>query len=146
MASQITKDEIDRLTASFFALFSNRGGAQPEVARARNLFAPGGVIARCVDTEPEVLTLEEFIAPRQLLLADGTLTGFQECETSETTLIFGHIAQRTSFYQKSGLLNGVPFTARGVKSFQFLETPEGWRILSMLWDDERPGFALDGMG
>ena len=135
--------EIDQLIASFFGLFNNRGGSRPDLARARELFVREGLIAKCVASPPEISTLEDFIAPRQELLSSGTLTDFEEVETSQTTQVFGHIAHRLSTYQKSGVLQGTPFVTRGIKSFQLLETPAGWRILSMTWDDEREDFQLE---
>jgi hypothetical protein len=136
------KAEIDRLADSFFALFSNRDDA-PDLARIFDLFVPNGLIAKCTNSDPEISTLEEFIAPRQELLTNGTLTDFAESETSERTQIFGNIAQRLSTYQKSGCLNGVPFSTRGVKTFQFVRTRTAWRILSVTWDDEREGLAIE---
>lgn len=135
------KAAIDRLTASFFGLFSNRSGP-PDLDRIFDLFVDRGLIAKCVGREPEISTLEEFIAPRRELLSNGSLTDFAEVETSETTQIFGHIAQRVSTYEKSGVLNGSRFLARGVKTFQFVETGSGWRMLAMSWDDEREGFSI----
>lgn len=137
------KSEIDRLTESFFQLFSNRGGATPRLERIFDLFVPEGIIARCGDGTAEITTLQEFITPRRELLTNGTLTEFSEVETSENTRVFGHIANRLSTYQKSGVLRGRPFSSRGMKSFQFVRTPAGWRILSMAWDDEREGFAVN---
>ena len=128
--------EIDQLIASFFGLFNNRGGSRPDLAGARKLFVPESVIAKCVASNPEISTLEEFIAPRQELLSSGTLTDFEEVEISATTQMFGHIAHRLSTYEKRGVLEGTPFVTRGVKSFQLVETPAGWRILSVTWDDE----------
>jgi hypothetical protein len=132
--------DIDRLIAAFFALFSNRGGAQPNLAGIHELFVPEGVIAKCVDVKPEVSTLDDFIAPREQLLTSGALTDFEEVETSHQTEVFGHIARRVSMYRKSGVRDGAPFVTHGVKIFQLVETPQGWRILSMAWDDEREGF------
>lgn len=129
--------EIDRLVAWFFRLFNNRGGRPPDLSRIHELFVPEGVIAKCVDSAPEISTLDNFIAPRRELLSGGSLTEFEEVELSATTQVFGHIAHRLSTYQKSGVLQGTRFVTRGVKSFQFLETPPGWRILSVTWDDER---------
>jgi len=136
------KAEIDRLTDSFFALFSNRDGV-PKLDRIFDLFVPNGLIAKCTGSDPEISTLHDFIAPRQELLTNGSLTDFSESETSERTQIFGNIAQRLSMYQKSGCLDGVPFATRGVKTFQFLRTRIGWRILSVSWDDEREGLAIE---
>jgi len=136
------KAEIDRLTDSFFDLFSNRDGVRPDLGRIFDLFVPNGLIAKCTGPDPEISTLHEFIAPRQELLTNGSLTDFSESETSEHTQIFGNIAQRISTYRKSGCLKGLPFATRGVKTFQFLRTRTGWRILSVSWDDEREGLAV----
>lgn len=136
------KAEIDRLTDSFFALFSNREGVRPDLGKIFDLFVPNGLIAKCTGPDPEISTLHEFIAPRQELLTNGSLTEFSESETSERTQIFGNIAQRLSTYQKRGCLEGVPFATRGVKTFQFLRARTGWRILSVSWDDEREGLAI----
>jgi hypothetical protein len=136
------KAEIDRLTDSFFALFCNRDGA-PELDRIFDLFVPDGLIAKCTSADPEISTLREFIAPRHELLTNGSLTDFSESETSERTAIFGNIAHRISTYQKSGHLDGVPFSTRGVKTFQFVRTLAGWRILSVTWDDERENLVIE---
>ncbi|MEA2165298.1 MAG: hypothetical protein QOK37_3425 [Thermoanaerobaculia bacterium] len=136
------KAEIDQLAESFFGLFSNRGGITPDLERIFELFVPQGVIAKCTSSDPEISTLREFITPRQDLLTNGALTEFSEAETAERTQIFGNIATRVSTYQKRGVLDGTPFTARGMKSFQFVKTSQGWRILSVNWDDEREGFSI----
>jgi len=137
------KREIDRLVRSFFELFSNRGGVVPELNAIFDLFVPRGIISKCVAVPPEVSTLEEFIAPRRELLSSGDLREFHEVETSESTLVLGHVAQRVSGYTKSGVLKGMPFSTRGVKVFQFVMTADGWRIVSVAWDDERAGFSVD---
>lgn len=136
------QQSIDDLVARFFALFSNRDGVVPDLRRMFDLFVPEAVISKCIDPVPEVMTLESFIAPREVLLSTGTLTEFCEIETAHRTRILGHVAQRASTYTKTGLLNGTPFETHGVKLFQFIHRPEGWRIVSVSWDDEREGFRV----
>ena len=72
----------------------------------------------------------------------GDLTRFREAELSESTQIFGNVAQRFSAYEKSGTMKGVPFEARGMISTQFIATPSGWRMTAMVWDDERAGLSI----
>jgi hypothetical protein len=144
-AESDAKRAIDRLVASFFELFSNRGGVVPQLNGIFDLFVAQGIVAKCVGVPPEVSTLEEFIAPRRELLSSGRLKEFHERETSERTLILGNIAQRVSGYTKSGVLNGMPFSTRGVKLFQFVRTDAGWRIASVAWDDERAGFSGESL-
>jgi hypothetical protein len=80
--------------------------------------------------------LHTFIEPRRKILTDGTLTGFEEIETKAATKIAGNIAQRFSQYQKSGLLNEKHFKAHGNKFFQFIKTNSGWKINSIVWEDD----------
>ncbi|MER5349348.1 DUF4440 domain-containing protein [Kitasatospora sp. NPDC002551] len=131
----MSKTEIDQLTAEFFGAFDNRGGQGADVARIRRLMLPQGVI---VSTAPTftVYSVEEFVAPRERLLSDGRLVGFSEWETSERTEIAGDVASRIGGYRKSGTLEGKPYEGGGTKTFQFVRTPEGWRIAAFSWHDE----------
>lgn len=125
---------IDRLVAQFFAAFSNTNGG----ARVRDVYAlcvPQAVITKAVSDVPEIYLLHEFVEPRVALLASGTLVDFVEHETSHDTFISGHVAQRRSSYQKSGVQNGERFTVNGVKVFQFVNTAAGWKITAVAWDD-----------
>lgn len=131
---------IDELVEAFFRLFSNRGGIKPDLRAIFDLCIPEAIISKCVSSTPEVMSLEAFIAPREALLSNGTLTDFEEVETAHHTQIFGNIAQRSCIYTKSGILNGVPFHTRGAKVFQFIKGAKGWRICAVSWDDEREGF------
>lgn len=129
-----SQSEIDVVTAEFFGAFDNRGGRTADLDRIRRLVLPGGVI---VKTGPEftVYTVEEFIAPRRTLLGDGRLTEFSEWETSQRTDIAGDVASRFGEYRKSGVLDGEPFEGGGVKTIQFVRTPDGWRISAFSWYD-----------
>ncbi len=130
----MSKAEIDALTAEFFGAFDNRGGRAADVDRIRRLMLPGGVI---VNTGPPftAYTVEEFVAPRRELLLSGRLVEFSEWETSERTEISGGLASRIGGYRKSGLLDGSVYEGVGVKTFQFVLTPEGWRIAAFSWYD-----------
>ncbi|MEV8347735.1 DUF4440 domain-containing protein [Streptomyces niveus] len=131
----MSQSEIDAVTAEFFGAFDNRGGKTADVARIRRLVLPDGVI---VKTGPEftVYTVDEFIEPRERLLADGRLVEFSEWETSGRTEIAGDIASRFGAYRKSGILDGEPFEGGGTKTIQFVRTPEGWRIAAFAWYDQ----------
>lgn len=133
---------IDALVRAFFGLFSNRGGVRPNLHAIFDLCIPEAVISKCVSSTPEIMSLEAFIAPREALLSNGTLTDFEERETAHHTQVFGNVALRSCTYAKSGVLNGVPFDARGAKVFQFIKGPRGWRISAVAWDDEREDFHL----
>ncbi|MEV6601755.1 DUF4440 domain-containing protein [Actinoplanes sp. NPDC051346] len=131
------------IVRTFFAAFVS--GADPARLDAlADLFLPRAVIIGTCGGEPVVYDVDAFIAPRRELLSGGRLTGFSEWELSGRTEVFGDIAQHFCGYAKSGSLDGVPFTARGMKTFQFVRTSAGWRISAVAWDDERDGLTVDG--
>jgi hypothetical protein len=133
------KAAIDALTTAFFEAFSS----PDRVPLIAQLFIPQGMIIKNLGAQPVVYSVPEFIAPRLELLASCRLTDFSEAETAERTQIWGNVAQRWSSYRKSGILDGQPFTGGGCKSSQFVNTPEGWRLCSLIWDDEQ---AAPSMG
>ena len=136
------KAELDRLTTEFFRAVSFEEGEMPPFDNLHGLFIDAGLLIKNVSSKPEISTVSQFIEPRQASVRSGELTRFNEAELSEATEIFGNVAHRFNSYAKSGTMKGVPFSARGMISTQFVRTPAGWRISAMAWDDERPGLSL----
>ena len=136
------KRAIDTVVSQFFAAFNNVDNKEVDLSNLRALFVPGAVIVKICGSPPVVYSLDEFIAPRQKLLVDGELVNFSEAEMWGDTIIFGSIAQRFCSYRKSGVLCGGPFVANGMKSIQLVKTEDGWKISSVIWDDERDGVVV----
>lgn len=136
------QSEIDALVRAFFSVFTNKNGARPDVDAIHRMFIPQGLIIRCNGAEREIYTLQQFIAPRLKLLTGGQLVDFQEQEVSARTDIFGGIAQRYSIYEKSGVLDGKGFHAYGVKTLQLIRMEDGWKMVSLAWEDERDGLDI----
>jgi hypothetical protein len=142
--SSAVKAELDRLTLEFFRAVSFETGGAPSYANIAALFIERGLLIKNVGSTPEISSVQEFVEPRQALVDCGTLTRFHESELSESTVIFGNVAQRFSAYAKSGMSGGKPFDARGMITTQFVNTPGGWKMSAMAWDDERPGLSIAG--
>jgi hypothetical protein len=134
--------ELERLMTRFLRAVSFEPGERPAYGDLRELFAEGARLIKNSADTPEISTVDEFIAPRQESVDAGELTSFEEVELAAITEIFGNVAHRFSTYAKRGSLNGAAFDARGAISTQFIRTPDGWRMSSMAWDDERPGLEL----
>jgi len=132
----LDKLNIDEITRSFFALFTNTNNSLPDLDLLSQLCIPEAMIIQTKESIHTVYALNSFMEPRKVILTDGTLTEFEERETAEETTVVHNIAQRSSSYSKRGMLNGVPFQQEGHKSFQFIKTNEGWRISSVIWEDE----------
>jgi hypothetical protein len=134
--SHSDKAEIDNIVNLLFDIFTNTNQQQPDWTIINTVFIPETIIIK-KSAAAAVYNLDSFIEPRRRILTDGTLTDFQEGETKEETTIIGNIAQRFSKYQKSGYLNGTYFKEYGNKFFQFIKTNTGWKINSLIWEDDK---------
>jgi hypothetical protein len=130
------KLDIDTITKQFFGIFNNTDQRQPDWTTLDKICIAETIIIKKTGLDQTVYNLGSFIAPRKTLLTNGTLTNFQEKELQEETTIVGHIAQRHSKYQKAGCLNGKAFVGNGTKLFQFIKTTEGWKLNSLVWEDD----------
>ena len=130
------KIEINNLTKKFFDLFDNTDHKIPDWTITQKICIPEIIIIKKTGLTEVVYNLTNFIEPRKTILYDGTLTNFQEQEIREETQIIGHIAHRRSRYQKSGNRSGKLFVETGTKLFQFIKTSNGWRINSLVWEDD----------
>ncbi len=129
------KFRIDTAIETFFQIFTNTKN-EPDWERIHELCIPGTTIIKKAGTTQTVYTLESFIEPRRKILADGTLTDFEEKEIKEETKIAGNIAQRYSRYKKTGKRDGTPLEEYGNKLFQLVKTDNGWKISALIWEDD----------
>lgn len=136
------KAALDQLTAEFFRAVSFEEGETPPYENIYGLFIEAGLMVKNTAATPEISTVRQFIESRVAMFRSGDLTRFNEAELSESTQVFGKVAHRFNAYAKSGTTKGVPFSARGMISTQFIQTPAGWKISAMAWDDERPGLSI----
>ena len=139
---EVTLAELKGLTDGFFRAVSFEVGGSPSFENIYELFIETGLLVKNSGTQPEICNVQQFIEPRQASVDAGELTRFHEAEISHTADVFGNVAHTFSVYVKSGTLNEVPFEVNGMVSTQFIRTSAGWKISSMVWDDERPGLVL----
>ena len=140
--SAADREAIAAIVRVFFSAFVSGPESATRLDALPALFLPEAVIVRTCGGEPAVYDVAGFIAPRRELLAGDSLVDFSEWELTGRTEIFGDIAQHFGSYAKSGVQDGTPFQARGMKTLSFVRTPAGWRISAAAWDDERPGLEL----
>jgi hypothetical protein len=68
---------------------------------------------------------------------------FYEVETRREILIFGNVAHVWSAYEaRTDPDDDVP-ERRGINSIQLFRDETGWRVISMIWDNERPGLSVE---
>ena len=68
---------------------------------------------------------------------------FFEVEIARRIDLFGNIAHVWSAYEARAALDDAAPERRGINSIQLFRDPErGWRIMAMIWDNERDGVKL----
>jgi len=134
----ITADKLflNQITNDFFSLFTNAKKQKPALEKIHTICLPETIIIKKSSDKEEIFNISAFIEPRKKFLSDGTITEFEEYEIFEDTRVVGNIAQRLSKYQKKGYLNGNYFEGNGNKLFQYVNTNKGWKIASVVWEDE----------
>jgi len=142
------RDDIQTLIDEMYALISGPGGRVRDWERQRQLFMPGTRMIRTrIDgqgrPEPEVLRLEDYGANYEQLMGGRD---FFEVEIRNTIQVFGRVAQVFSAYEAFADQARQQRLKRGVNVIQFYRFDEGWKIIAMAWDDERPGLSLDETG
>jgi hypothetical protein len=137
---------IDGVIRALYEVISGPTGAPRDWDRERKLFFPG---ARLIPTrigskgEPvaDVFDMEGYITSRSAMFAKDS---FFEKELERRTFVFGNIANVLSSYELSRAPGEKPFM-RGINSLQLFHDGTRWWVVSIAWDNERPGNALPSL-
>ena len=132
---------IDQVVAALYDVISGPAGQRRDWDRLRALFHPEARLLRTVvspegNVEMGAMDVEGFIGTADPYFA---AKGFFEHEVARRFDQFGHIAQVFSTYEAAADPNGREPLGRGINSIQLWSDGRRWWVMSLLWDDERPG-------
>ena len=133
---------IDGIVRAIYECISGPAGPR-DWERDRKLFFSG---ARLVPTRPgpeggviaDVFDIDGYVASRSPFFETNA---FYEAEFARRTFVFGSIAQVLSAYEARRAPGEKPFL-RSVNSIQLFNDGARWWVLSIAWDNERPGTPL----
>jgi hypothetical protein len=87
----------------------------------------------------KVFTLDTYIENvRQVL--EGVR--FSEVEVAQESVVFGNVARLSSVYEYTRETGTETVRGRGVNFFTLVHDAGEWRVMSIVWDNERPGLTL----
>lgn len=133
------EEQIGAVIDEMYAMISGPAGPR-DWSRQRNSFLPEARQVRTFVDErgrPEckMMGLDEYAQNTSAFFAENA---FYEIETSRRIDVFGNMAHVWSNYEARTSLDDVKPERRGINSIQLFRHPdEGWRIISMIWDNER---------
>jgi hypothetical protein len=122
-----------------YAMISGAAGAR-DWSRQANCFLPEARQVRTwVDehgrAQKKSMSLDDYARDTTPFFAANA---FYEVETSRRIDLFGNIAHVWSAYEARRTPDDSDVERRGINSIQLFRDPElGWRIIHMIWDNER---------
>ena len=139
-------DQVDfrEMTAALYRVVSV-APAERDWEALRPLYHPQARLVRTgvnPDGTPfvRVFTLDEYIENIRQLLDDDTR--FSEVEVAQESVVFGNVARLTSVYEFKWQSPKETRRGRGVNFFTLVREAGQWRVMSIVWDNERPGLSL----
>jgi hypothetical protein len=133
------EEQIGAVIDEMYAMISGPAGPR-DWSRQRNSFLPQARQVRTwVDEQGtaqfKMMGLEEYARDTSAFFAENA---FYEIETARRIDVFGNMAHVWSNYEARTSLDDVKPERRGINSIQLFRHPvEGWKIISMIWDNER---------
>ena len=140
-------DEFQTLTKRLYELIS----APPEARdweAIRPLYHPRATLVRTgVDDAGApfalVMSYDEYIENASTLL-DGVT--FSEIELRQEVTAFGNVARLASVYEYTFESPDLQRSGRGVNFFNLVNEGDGWKVMSIVWDNERDNVSLADVG
>ena len=138
------REEIAAAVDEMYAMISGPKGPR-DWSRQASCFHPAArQIRTWVDAEGrpamKMMDLDEYARDTAPFFAEHS---FYEVETKRRIDLFGNIAQVWSAYEARRAPDDAEPERRGINSIQLFRDPElGWRIASMIWDNEREGIRV----
>lgn len=147
MADTMTNSEFLAMTRRLYEVVSAPPGKR-DWESIRALYHPRATMVRTgVDDagRPFVLamTFDEYIANATELLDS---TAFSESEVCQDVTIFGNVARLASVYEYTSESPDLKRQGRGVNFFNLVNEGHGWKIMNIVWDNERDGTSLSAAG
>lgn len=143
----IETDEFRDITRRLYEVVSQPAGER-DWESVRHFYHPRATMVRTGvgdDGQPFVLAMSfaEYIGNVAALLAD---VAFSEVEVTQHATVFGNVARVASIYEFEYRSGEDVRRGRGVNFFNFVNEGAGWKVMNIVWDNERDGVSLRDAG
>jgi hypothetical protein len=138
------REQISAAVDEMYAMISGPKGPR-DWSRQANCFHPAARQMRTSLDEigrpvMKMMSLEQYARDTTPYFAEND---FFEIEIGRRIDLFGNMAHVWSAYEARRSLDDAEPERRGINSIQLFRDPElGWRIVSMIWDNERDGVEV----
>ena len=131
--------EIGAAIDEMYAMISGPAGPRDWSRQAKCFLSEAKQVRTWVDDQGRAakksMSLDEYSADTTPFFAANA---FYEVETKRRIDVFGNIAHVSSNYEARRSPDDSDVERRGINSIQLFKDPDrGWRIIHMIWDNER---------
>jgi Domain of unknown function (DUF4440) len=138
-----TRADFRDMTRALYEVVSAPSG-QRDWDSIRRYYHPDARLVRTglnPDGSPFALamSLDQYIANVETLLKE---IRFSEVELVHEAVVFGNVARLSSVYEFTRQTASETLKGRGVNFFTLIYMDGRWLIMSIVWDNERPGLSL----
>lgn len=138
------RSEIDAVITDMYAMISGPAGPRDWSRQRDSFHAEARQMRTGVDAEGRpwirIMGLDDYAADTTAFFAE---TAFYEIETGRKVDVFGNMAHAWSVYEARSHPDSPEVMKRGINSIQLYKAETGgWKVISMIWDNERPGLTL----
>jgi len=141
VAKPADTDSVDTVIRVVYDVISGPAGTR-DWARFRSLFAEGArlipIRVTAEGSSANAMTPDDYA---QRAGASFEKNAFYESEAARRVEAYGNIAHVFSTYESRRAPGEKPF-ARGINSFQLVRIGNAWKVMTILWDAERPETPL----
>jgi hypothetical protein len=135
--------DFREMTATLYRAVSAQPGGR-DWAAVRRVYHPEARLVRTgldADGKPfaKIMSLDAYIENVEEILKD---VRFTEVEIGQEAVVFGNVARLTSLYEFTWDSKTECRRGRGVNFFTLVREDGQWRVMSIVWDTERPGNVL----
>ena len=128
---------------AMYEVISFPEGGEPDWERMKEVFLPSARLTRITPEGVDCFDLQTFQAMALEMLDRGIYTSFFEHELIRRVDFFGAFAHVLSAYETKTTPKASSFLARGVNSIQMLWERDSWRVVSLLWDEEKENVPIN---
>jgi len=139
--------EFQTITRRLYELVSAPPGER-HWESVRDLYHPRATMVRTgMDEEGQpfvlAMTFDEYVSnvTKQLDSIE-----FSESEIRQDVTVFGNVACLVSVYEYRFRSSDMTRHGRGVNFFNLVNEGHGWKIMNIVWDNEREGVSLSAAG
>ena len=138
-----TPPDFRDMTRQLYAVVSSPSGRRDWASIADYYHSDARLVRTGVNPDGSpfalVMSFEAYVQNVEALLKD---IRFSEVELVHEAIVFGNVARLTSVYEYTRETSTGAQKGRGVNFFTLIRQDGRWRIMSIVWDNERPGLAL----